>query len=149
MNNMQAWKNDYKKAAEVPPAEGDILKAVGGEDARLTLELTEGKQPFVYARAHVPCIAGQPVCGWVLQSLDSKSIGGWKCVLMPKAREEVLRRYPGLPSVIPIKALRVIRNSRSGNSILCEVAEWSETPAPADEVEPGTVGEIVVAELSS
>lgn len=125
MQTTETWKQNYQTTTENPPAVNAILKGYGNELARLTLELAEGKPPFIYGRAHVPAIVGQAIDGWVLQHLDTKSNFGWKCVLLPKAREEVLRRFPNMPSIIPVKALRVVRYSRTGNSILCEVAEWA------------------------
>lgn len=131
----QPWKQQYEEATKNPPKAGDVLRTYDGTSARLTVELTEGRPPFIYGRAHVPHIVGQPISGFVLQSVDTKSNFGWKCVLLPKAREEIMRRFASLPDVIPVKALKVIRASQTGQSLLCEVAEYAEQPIDGEFVE--------------
>lgn len=133
--SIETFKQSYKTVAENPPKPGDVLRAYGGEPARLTIELVEGKPPFIYGRAYVPSIVGARIDSWVLQHSDTKSNYGWKCVLLPKAREEVLRRFPQLPDMVPVNALRVVRYSQTKNSILCEVAEWTNESMPALQTE--------------
>ena len=104
-------------------------------DARLDVELVDGKPPFVYGRVYIPHIVGAPL-GWFLQPFDSDSAYGWKCILLPKAREEALRRLGITERRIPVKALKIVRYSRTGSSVLCEVAEYSDPPVDGEFVEP-------------
>jgi hypothetical protein len=128
---MPDWKDEWQKHTDNPPKPGEILRAYGeGSLARLDVELVDGKPPFVYGRVHVPCIVGHEL-GWFLQSIDSDQAHGWKCILLPKAREECLRRCGLTSATIAVKALRVVRASQTGNSLLCEVAEYAPVEATA------------------
>lgn len=120
---VQQWTNDYQNYLDNPPEIGTVLRAYGDEDARLDLELNEGKPPFLYGRAYVPCVVGQPL-GWYLQPFDSNAAYGWKCILLPKAREDALRRLGVKSNRLKIKALKIVRYSATGQAILCEVAEF-------------------------
>jgi len=124
---MAEWRDEYEKYTENPPKPGDVLRAYGAALARLDVELVEGKPPFVYGRVHVPCVVGHEL-GWFLQSVDSNQAHGWKCILLPKAREDCLRKCGLKSDVIAVKALRVVRLSQTGNSLLCEVAEYADKP---------------------
>lgn len=123
MTKVEKWASEYEDYAKNPPKEGTILRCYGGEDARLILDLVEGKAPFVYARVFVPHIVGTQL-GWFLQSWDSNSDYGFKCILLPKSREECLRKLGMTKKKLRIKAIKIIRYSQSGSSILCEVAEY-------------------------
>jgi hypothetical protein len=128
--DLTEWKQGYQSYLDNPPAEGSILRAYGGQMARLNVEVVEGKPPFVYGRAYVPSIAGAEL-GWFLQAVDAEQGHGWKCILLPKAREECLRRKGITEDVIQVKALKVVRYSQTKNSILCEVAEYGDEEAAA------------------
>lgn len=119
------WSDQYQANLDNPPEDGSILRTLDGTPARLDIEVSEGKPPFVYGRVYVPCIVGEPV-GWFLQSVESKAAHGWKCILLPKAREDCLKRCGVKNSIIPVKSLRVVRKSKSGSSLLCEVHEYEE-----------------------
>lgn len=117
------WSEEYQRYLDNPPKAGDILSAYGDEPARLDVELTEGKPPFIYGRAYVPCVVGTPL-GWFLQPATSDQAHGWKCILLPKAREECIRKLGVSEKILKVKSLRVVRVSQSGNSLLCEVAAY-------------------------
>lgn len=124
MADIAKWTQDFEDHMKNPPKPGAILRAYGdGGIARLDVELVENKPPFVYGRAYVPCIVGHQL-GWFLQSYDSTAAHGWKCILLPKAREDCLRRMGLKKLSIPVMALKVVRHSQTGNSLLCEVAEY-------------------------
>jgi hypothetical protein len=124
MSNHEDWAVEYEKLMSNPPAPGAILKAYGDSMARLNIELVADKPPFVYGLAFVPCIVGKPL-GWFLQAIDSEGAHGWKCILLPKAREEAIRKLGLKTKVVPVKSLRVIRMSNSKNSLLCEINEYA------------------------
>lgn len=118
------WAEQFDKTLSVLPGEGAILEAYGGGSARLNIELVEGKDPFIFGRAYVPSIVGNAIAGWVLHDYDSKNTSGIKVILLPRARDEVLRRYGAAAGTVPVLSLRVVHLSRSGKSLLAEVAEW-------------------------
>jgi len=118
-----SWAEEYQKLIAAPPDTGAVLTTIDGVAARLDLELVQGQAPFVYGRAFVPEIVGSRL-DWFLQSVESKNTYGWKCILLPKARQECIRRLGITKSILPVKSLRVIRRSESGKSLLCEIAEY-------------------------
>jgi hypothetical protein len=125
------WSAKYNEYLNNPPVPGTILRAYGdGEMARIDVDIEQGKPPFLYGRAYVPCIVGSPL-GWYLQARDNTSAYGWKCILLPKAREEAIRRLGLDQPVMVVYSLKVVRTSQSGNSLLCEIAEFNAPPAPA------------------
>ncbi len=130
--NTSEWSDQYQTHLDNPPEAGTVLQTLSSEPARLDIEIQDGKPPFLYGRAFVPCIVGEPV-GWYLQPMGTKQAHGWKCILLPKAREECLRRCGLKDSTIPVKSLRIVRKSKSGSSLLCEVAEyWNEPELEAE-----------------
>lgn len=122
MSENQKWADDLKHFLDNPPAQGTVLKAYGDVDAKLEVVLTEGKQPFIYGKAYVPCVVGSGL-GWYLQGVDQETAHGWKCILMPKARQELIQAKGLNEEGMAVKALRVIRYSDSKKSMLCEIAE--------------------------
>ena len=117
------WTEDYQRILSNPPQAGDILTAYGGDYARLDVEIREGQEPFIYGRVHVPSVVGHPL-GWYLHSFKTEKADGWKCILLPKAREECAKKRSLSTKKIKVMALRVVRVSNSGQSLLCEVAEY-------------------------
>lgn len=123
-DGMLEWVNDYNDCLSNVPKPGDILKAIGDEKAIITVELKENAPPFMYGKVYVPEIMGSPI-GWYLQSEENRNFHGWKCILLPQARTELIRKL-GLPTtgIVHVTALRVVRLSKTGSSLLCEVAEY-------------------------
>lgn len=118
------WLTAYKEFQQKLPEAGTILLPYNeGDQARLDVELAENKAPFIYGRVYVRCLVNTPV-GWYLQSFGSKDNFGLKCILMPKARDELIRRVAVEGLSIPVKSLRVVRPSNTMKSLLCEVAEY-------------------------
>lgn len=121
MSQDAVWSELYASTLNNTPVEGTILRPLSGA-ARINVELVDGKPPFLYARAYVPQIVGEPI-GWFLADMECEHPYGWKIILLPKAREECIRRL-GLNGPLAVKAIRILRESKSGNSLLGEVAEW-------------------------
>lgn len=117
------WSKEYDACVNNPPKEGDILTTMDDGKAILVVELKEGVPPFVYGRAFVPEIVGADL-GWFLQSVEGQGFYGWKCILMPRARTELIRKFGLQKEIIEVKSLRVVRLSKSGKSLLCEVNEY-------------------------
>ena len=122
----ETWCAELEAVQANTPKEGDILAPAEGK-AILVCELTEGSAPFIYGRVYVPEIVGCEL-GWFLQSSESQGFHGWKCILMPRARTELIRKY-GVQEIIEVKSLKVVRLSQSGMSLLCEVHEYCEPEA--------------------
>lgn len=121
-NQFVDWSEEYDRLIQNPPREGDILKSGDDSPVILLIELKADSPPFVYGRAYVPEIVGAKL-GWFLQSAESQGFHGWKCILMPRARTELIQRCGLKEEVIEIVSLKVIRHSVSGKSLLCEVHE--------------------------
>ncbi len=135
------WSVEFDHHMSTPPEPGDILRAVGNDvNARLTVELKDGKLPFIYGRAYVPEIVGH-VLGWFLQDTETPNFYGWKCILLPRARTDIVRKLGIQNDLMAVKSLVVVRYSRSKKAILCEVHEYAEDeseeeyqgPTPFDE----------------
>jgi len=110
----------YQEVVNNPPAAGTILKTIDGSPAVLTVQIEEGKPPFIYGRAYVSEVLDDTL-GWYLRgSGDDRSLG-WKCVLMTKARREALQKCEVAEDKITVTSLKVIRPSESGKALLCEV----------------------------
>lgn len=119
----EEWCKEYDEWINNPPKEGEILQSADDSKALLVVELKEDVPPFIYGRAYVPEIVGKKL-GWFLQSVDSQGFHGWKCILMPRARTELIRRYGLQNEVIEVTSLKIVRLSQSGKSLLCEIHEY-------------------------
>ncbi len=117
------WSERYNETVNNPPADGTILKTLGGGSAKLAVEIVEGSPPFIYSRIYVPEIIGAEL-GWYLQSEDQDTYHGWKCILMPRARAELIRKIGLSGNTVMVKSLKIVRKSQSGKSFLCEVEEY-------------------------
>ena len=126
MSVAEKFREEYARISTVPPAPDTILRCVdSSQPVVLTIDLIEGKEPFIYGQAHVPSIVGEEVLGWCARGLNEAN-RGFKCILMSKARDEVMRRNPDLPKQVLVKSLKVVKKSKSGSALLCEVHEWCE-----------------------
>lgn len=120
---MAEWVDKYNEALDTPPVAGAILTSENGEPVKLVVEIQEGQPPFVYGRAHVPEVVQENV-GWFLKDGDIGNFYGWKCILLPRARAELLKKCPIVEETVSVQSLRVIRQSKSGKSLLCEVSTY-------------------------
>ncbi len=122
-DKVREWSEQYNEITENPPADGTILQTVDGGPARLTVEIVDGSPPFIYGRIYVPEIVGVKL-GWFLQGMDTESYHGWKCILMPRARAELIKKIGLDGDTVTVKSLRLVRTSKSGKSYLCEVKDY-------------------------
>lgn len=135
------WSEKYNQAIKNQPKDGDVLTTMDGNQALLVVELHEGSPPFIYGRAFVPEIIGAQV-GWFLQGGEQQNFHGWKCILLPRARTELIKKFGLQSESMEVKSLKVVRPSQSGKSLLCEVHEYSEEvsvdsePTPEESSEP-------------
>jgi len=118
--NLSNWRDKYLKVIANPPEEGTILKPLSGK-AVLVVEVQDNRPPFIYGKAFVPEIPSiEP--SWYLQDEEHRSHYGWKCILMAKARTKLIRNS-NLSETVEVDALRVVKQSQSGKSLLCEVVD--------------------------
>ena len=117
------WNEQYDELIKNPPKAGDILVSVDDSKVILAIDTVEGSAPFIRGCAFVSEIVGSKL-GWFLQSVDSVGFHGFKCILMPRARTELIRRLGLKNEVVEVTSLRVVKLSQSGKSLLCEVAEY-------------------------
>ncbi len=125
---MSQQLEQYQEVVSNPPKAGDILSTINGVPVLLTVQTEDNKPPFVYGRAYVNEILGTSL-GWYVRGSDDDKNIGWKCVLMTKARREVVKRCGAdlATGFVTVKSLRVVRPSESGRALLCEVAEFCTT----------------------
>ncbi|KKM87705.1 hypothetical protein LCGC14_1266100 [marine sediment metagenome] len=121
--SIDVWNKEYDALIKNAPKAGDILISMDASPVLLVIETVEGSAPFVYGCAFVPEVVGSEL-GWFLQSVDSEGFHGFKCILMPRARTELIRRLGLSNDIIEVKSLRVVKTSQSGKSLLCEVFEY-------------------------
>lgn len=132
MTDQTQWAEDFSKISKTPPEPGTVLSTMDDLPVKLTVELQKGASPFIFGRAYVSDLFGESI-GWFLQGKENDSYHGYKCVLLPRARTDLIQKI-GLgdmqddaeESAIYVKSLKIIRYSHSGSSILCEVHEYLE-----------------------
>lgn len=144
------WQAEYKKIINNPPKDGDILVSQDGSPVKLNVELKEGSPPFIFGRAYVPETVGSEL-DWFLQDEGMSSFHGWKCILMPRARSELMKRpeivITETNAIVYVKSLKVVRKSHTNSSLLCEVHEYlPEEVVTEDVVTEDVVTEDVVTE---
>lgn len=127
--DMRKWRDKFQQTQESKPAPGTILRTFDGSPVRIRVDLVADQTPTMYAHAYVPCICGQPLetLNWQVRSINETSLSGLRCILLPQATAELIRRNPGLPSIVSVMAIRVIRTSTSGKSLLVEIADYGES----------------------
>ena len=116
----------YRDTIQNPPKDGEILTSIDGTPVALTILTDEGKPPFIYGRAFISEVMDE-ILGWYLRSVHDDKSMGWKCILMTRARRDVIAKCSDDELVIGqllVKSLRVVRPSESGQSLLCEVSEY-------------------------
>jgi len=123
MTDIETWSKEYDELMKNKPSTGDILTTSDGSKAVLTIELLDKSPPFVYGRAYVPEVVGAHL-GWFLQGGDSPDVHGWKCILMSRARTELIAKLGMSHDTVEVVSLRVVRESQSGKALLCEVCEY-------------------------
>ena len=116
------WATQFQGFIQNPPKTGDILRAVGGLDIKIRVDLIQGKPPFMYGLAYVPTLVGCEL-GWFCRNIDDPCTYGWKLIPLPKAQEQIIRKV-GIVGKVHVKALRIVRPSKKGKSFLVEVAEF-------------------------
>ncbi len=117
------WNQEYDTFISNPPKAGDVLGSIDDSKVLLVIETKEGSPPFIYGCAFVPEIVGSKL-GWYLQSVDSQGFHGFKCILMARARTELIRNLGLSSDIVEVESLRVVKSSQSGKSLLCEVAKY-------------------------
>jgi hypothetical protein len=128
----EVWLEEFNKVQETPPQKGDILVTQPNFESdrfaitnrvKIKVDLQPGKSPLMYALAVIPAVVGGNV-GWFCRDQNDPSNYGFKCILLPNARDNMIRTR-GLPKdgILSVKSLKVVKLSISGTSLLCEVNE--------------------------
>ncbi len=123
-NKVLEWSQEYNEIIKNPPADGSILTTVDDSLVKLTVEIVDGSPPFIYGRIYVPEIVGVEL-GWFLQGAEMETYHGWKCILMPRSRAELIKEIGLDGDTVLVKSLRLVRKSKSGKSFLCEVKDYA------------------------
>lgn len=115
------WRQAYDKVSNTPPI-NEYISAEQGP-IRMHMELHPGSPPFIFTRVYIRNIVGVKPA-WFAQGDNQSNSFGWKVILLPKARDEVIRRFGVANSILRIKMLRIVKISESRRSLLAEVVEW-------------------------
>jgi hypothetical protein len=123
-NELEEWRREYDELRKNPPTDGDRIYAYDAQgnrvDTKLTVECVQGKEPFISTRAALPQTVGAYL-EWQTQSKENLFRYGWKCILLPKARNALIAEHGLAAEEIYVYGIKVVRRSDSGTSFLCEV----------------------------
>lgn len=119
-------KQKYVDVISKAPPVGTILRTTDDSYSLLRVELEEDKPPFIYGRAYPIETIGDKL-GWYLRGADDTRNTGYKCILLSAARRAIIKAFPQefQYGQIPVKSLRVVRVSNTGQSLLCEVHKYA------------------------
>lgn len=134
--NKEFVKRYVDVISKAPPV-GSILQTVDGSVSLLRVEIEHEKPPFIYGRAY-PIEAVGDRLGWYLRSLDDERNTGYKCILLCAARRAIIKAFPDefAWGKIPVKSLKVVRVSNTGQSLLCEICKYGIDDVKLSEVLP-------------
>lgn len=116
------WRKEFQKILNVPPV-GEYLGTEDGSPIKIEIECYSGKKPFMFTRAYVPQVVGGQL-GWFAQRECDVSQYGWKVILMPKSRDEAVKRIGIDKPYGLVGTIRVLKMSETGQSMLGEVIAW-------------------------
>jgi hypothetical protein len=122
---VESWRKEYQILFKTRIESGTVLTTCDGEPAKLTIELSQGNQPFIFGKAYIPDTVGHKI-GRFLQSIHDPVRFGMKVILLPKSRNEVLAKFGLQENEVGVKSLKIIRYSTSGESLLGEVYQWAD-----------------------
>lgn len=117
------WLDEYEEFMKQDPPHGLLISTYEGEPVRINCELKPGSMPFLSAKIYVPKMTCSPIA-WFAHGLSSRADFGWRAVLVPQAREEVIRKHIIRDNIAPVGALKVHGKSASGKCILVSIAQW-------------------------
>lgn len=118
------WLLEYTDFINEDPRQGTIITTHTGEPVLIRCSMPPGQMPFFSAKIYVPKMACSPV-DWFAHGVSSQSDFGWRAILVPPAREEIIRRKAVLQNQTAlVRALRVAGVSNSRKSVLVSVAIW-------------------------
>lgn len=119
------WLEDYDALAKVNPVAGTILKTLAdGKKIKLFIDFQEGKQPFIFALAHMPSIFGAKL-GWYAIDSESNVSRGLKCILTRKSGGDLIKKY-GLSNFAKsatVSSLLVLKPLKNNNGLVVEISE--------------------------
>lgn len=118
------WQTAHDEMLANSPKPGTILRTADGSQAGMEISESETEQPFIFGKAYVPSDPNVEL-GWYLQPATVSNPYGHVCVLLPRARDEWVKRHGRGQTRGTVMALRVIRISQSGKALLCEVEEYA------------------------
>lgn len=125
---IKEWCDEYTELAAHPPEDGDFLYARDSNGIpqmiKLEVELIVGRTPFIFTRANLPQEVGSKL-EWYGQGInDLPNYSGWKVVIADRSKAEVIRRFTLALTVIPVKSIRILRQSKTGKSLIGEVVQF-------------------------
>lgn len=117
------WAEEYEFMCKNPPTDGAYLWTIDKSPIKLEILLETGRPPLIFGRAYVPNTVGvKPE--WYAIGINSEVNYGWKAILSPSSRDELIRRRGIRNKFVSVKTLKVLRPSMSGKSLVVEVDDW-------------------------
>lgn len=121
---IEEWRQEYTRLSANAPLD-TVLETDDGSPIRVEIELQLAKPPFLFTRAYIPNIVGARL-GWFAQKKGDVNSHGWKLVLLPKSRDEAVKRYGIARNTIYVQRIKVIKMSGTQRSLLGEITEWND-----------------------
>ena len=119
--DIEEWKEAYQKALVTPPPAGSEISGRDGE-VRLYLDVKPGKEPFIYGFMFLNNIVGEEP-RWYARSVNDETKKGWKLILLPQPKTEMIRAKGLGWERCSVLAIRIVREAKGGKSFLCDVVE--------------------------
>jgi hypothetical protein len=117
------WVQEVNRLLEHPPVKGDYLRTRDGSLVKVEIDLQPGSEPFVFSRIYLCQIFAEDP-GWFARGINDSDTSGWRCILMPRARKELIQRFGVGQNAVGVKMLRVVKGSETHRSLQVEVASW-------------------------
>lgn len=119
--DIEQWKIAYQEAMNNPPKAKTEITGKDGE-VRLYLDVVKGKEPFIYGFMHLNNVVGEEP-KWYARSVNDEAKNGWKLILLPQAKQKMIKDKGLDWTSCGVLALRLVREAPGGKSFLCDVVE--------------------------
>jgi len=103
----------FKELLNSKPKPGDILRTKDGSALKLFTSESGGRVSM-----YVCCAVDPEATGWYLYDITV----GLRALILPTTQAQLIRKYKNIED-IKVSALRVIRLSVKGTSLICDVVE--------------------------
>lgn len=115
----QEWLNLYNEAAKGLPEPGTILKGPYDDDGIVFVNLSTANEPYFYAVAIIPeQLSKKP--SWCIHNTPNDKPKGLCCIINHESKNRLKKEF-GLQEYYVIKGLKVVKQSSTKKSVICDV----------------------------